>query len=238
MTESTRGAGSSGHGDRPERRRASGGAPQVAALPAHSPGGGGPPRGGDDGLVVIGVLGATHGVLGEWRFFPETDFPERLRSGRRIALCPPGAGPPVWTRLRRVRPAGSLLLLAAEGVATVEAARAFVGGRVAVAAADLPPLPEGHFYHHQVVGLTVVRPDGRPLGRLTSVLATGANDVYVVRRPSGAEVLVPATRGAVEAIDVTGGVLRLRDLPGLLDDGGAGGTGSGAEPPRPGEGVE
>ncbi len=179
------------------------------------------PAGGEaPSLIVVGRLGGVHGVRGEWRCFPETDFPERLRPGRRVALCGPGPDrPPLWTALRGVRPAGrdGALLVSVEGVDAPEAARPFAGGTLAVDAADLPSLPAGQYYHHQLVGLAVLRADGRPLGILARVLQTGANDVFGVRRPDGREVLVPAIRDAVAAIDLAAGTVRLRDLPGLLD---------------------
>lgn len=171
-------------------------------------------------LIVVGRLGGVHGVRGEWRCFPETDFPDRLRPGRRVALRGPEEGrPPRWTALRGVRAAGrgGALLVCVEGIETPEAARPFSGGTLAVEAADLPPLPAGHYYHHQLVGLAVVDAAGRPVGTLSAVLQTGANDVFAVRRPDGRQVLIPAIRAAVAAIDLGAATVRLRDMAGLLD---------------------
>ena len=57
-----------------------------------------------------------------------------------------------------------------------------------------------------IVGLEVVTAEGGSLGRVTEVLNTGANDVYVVTGSSG-ETLIPAIESVVQAIDVAGGVL-------------------------------
>lgn len=177
-----------------------------------------PESGGPQARIVVGRIGAPHGVRGEMRLFPETDFPERLRAGRRVVLCPvSGAAMP--TRIVRVRAQGDRgLLLSVQGVITADTARLYAGGTLCVAAEDLPPLPEGHYYHHQLVGLTVLRADGGPVGRLVEVLVTGANDVYAVEALDGRRVLVPAIRDAVAAIDLQAGVMRLADLPGLLED--------------------
>jgi 16S rRNA processing protein RimM len=72
------------------------------------------------------------------------------------------------------------------------------------------PLPEGHFYVFQIVGLRARTPDGAVLGSVVDVLRTGSNDVYVVRAPGGAETLVPAVEGVVEAIDLAGGEMIVR----------------------------
>ncbi len=174
---------------------------------------GGPPR-----LVVVGRVGAPHGVRGEMRLVPETDFPERLRRGRRVVLCP-REGADLPTRILTIRTQGDRWwLVGVDGVRTPEDAGRFAGGTLCVPAADLPPLPDGQYYHHQLVGLTVLRPDGREVGRIEEILVTGANDVYSVAAPGGRHVLVPAIRDAVAAIDLEAGVVRLRDLPGLLED--------------------
>lgn len=169
-------------------------------------------------MITIGRLGGPHGLRGELRFFPDTDFPERLVRGRRVAACP-GAGEPVWTEIDGVRPLGGRgFVVALTGLRSREAAEPYAGGRLCVRAADLPRLPDGQYYHHQLIGLEVVRADGRVLGRLADVRQTGANDVFVVSRPKGADALIPAILDAVAQIDLASGRVRLRRLPGLLDD--------------------
>jgi len=55
------------------------------------------------------------------------------------------------------------------------------GQLVQIAREEAAPLQAGHFYEHQIVGLSVVTVDGQALGQVVEVLATGANDVYVVQ---------------------------------------------------------
>ena len=175
--------------------------------------------------VVVAGLGAPHGLRGEVRLFPETDFPERLEAGRAVTVWPP-AGAPWASRVRSVRVTGRQCLVCLEGIDSRAGATGLTGGTLRVPVRSLPPLPAGHFYHHELVGRTVLRPDGRPLGRLSRVERTGANDVYVVDRPDGRQVFVPAIRSAVEDIVHGDGLVRLRDLPGLLGDEEGGGCGS------------
>jgi 16S rRNA processing protein RimM len=67
---------------------------------------------------------------------------------------------------------------------------------------DLPPLPEGEYYRFQLVGLTVVDREGQVLGTLDEVIETGANDVYRVRTPDGADVLLPALADVIVSVDL------------------------------------
>jgi 16S rRNA processing protein RimM len=72
------------------------------------------------------------------------------------------------------------------------------------------PLAEGRFYHHQVVGLTVLTSTGRQLGTIAEVLERPANDVWVSRE-GAIEHLIPATKDAVVEVDVAGGRVVVAD---------------------------
>jgi 16S rRNA processing protein RimM len=64
-----------------------------------------------------------------------------------------------------------------------------------------PPLPEGYYYHHQLMEMAVVDEDGQTLGVLTDILETGANEVFVVTTPEGSELLLPLIEGVILNID-------------------------------------
>ncbi len=155
--------------------------------------------------VTIGRVVAPHGVRGEVRVRPTTDFPERFDAGR-----------VVWLDDRPVRIEGSrwqrdLLLLKLEGIDDRGQAEAIRGHEFRV---PEETLPEGVFYRHQVVGLRVVEESGRELGRVAEVLSTGANDVYVVHGEQG-ELLLPATDEVVKEIDVGSGRMVVELMEGL-----------------------
>ena len=76
-------------------------------------------------------------------------------------------------------------------------------------------LPEGSFYHHQIIGLAVRTTDGRDLGTLSDIIETGSNDVYVVTGPDG-EALIPAIPDVVQDVDISGGIITVEPVPGLL----------------------
>ena len=84
--------------------------------------------------------------------------------------------------------------------------------------ADLPPLPDGDYYHHQVIGLDVVDEAGRLLGKVTEILETGANDVLLVRSEAGREILLPMIDDVVLEIALTDKLIRVHLLPGILDE--------------------
>ena len=62
------------------------------------------------------------------------------------------------------------------------------------------PLKEGEYFICDLIGCTVVSEDGTAVGELTEVMQTAANDVYVVTKPDGEELLIPVTDECVKEI--------------------------------------
>ncbi len=75
----------------------------------------------------------------------------------------------------------------------------------------LPKLPEGEYYHFQLIGLSVETKEGKPLGTLSAILETGGNDVYVVES-EGKELLIPAIEDVIGEVDLQNRKLVV-DLP-------------------------
>ncbi len=180
-------------------------------------------------FLVVGRLRRAHGVRGEIQMDVLTDFPERIQPG--IVLY---AGPQrQMLKVGSVRWHNQAMLIAFEEYRTPEAASELRNHWVSVTAADRPALEEDEYYHHQVLGLRVVEEDGTPLGTVTEILETGANDVYVIRPDLGSEIgvetgpgrkpalghdlLLPATEETILKVDLEKGEMRVHVLPGLFD---------------------
>lgn len=164
-----------------------------------------------DGRVVIGKAGAPHGLRGEVRVIPLTDFPERFESLREVFV-----GERVF-HVEHVHYHRQFVLLTLAECTSREAAAKLTGELLRVAREDAAPLAEGEFYTFDIIGLAVLDMAGERLGEVTNVLKTGSNDVYVVKKPDGSELLVPALKNVVREIDIAGGFLRV-DLQEELED--------------------
>jgi 16S rRNA processing protein RimM len=76
---------------------------------------------------------------------------------------------------------------------------------------EIQPLPEGSYYHWQLLGLEVFDVGGAKLGEVTDILDNPANDIYVVANGE-AQVLVPAVSEVVRSINLEAGRMVV-DLP-------------------------
>lgn len=157
------------------------------------------------GEVQARLLADSWGALGE----PTTLYLEAEGAGT-------AAGPRSFA-VERVRGSAARLILKLAGVDSREAAAALAGRRLGIPRAAAPPLPEGHYYHYDILGLTVVDPDGRELGRVAEIMSAPGNDVYVVRGARG-EWLLPAARAVIASVDLEAGLLRVRNVEALLEE--------------------
>jgi 16S rRNA processing protein RimM len=143
-----------------------------------------------------------------------TDFPERLKTGTMVFIGEQHL--PAQIRSRRGHQSG--FLIGFEGIETPDKAGELRGQYVYVNAADVPSLPPGEFYHHQILGLKVTSDEGQELGQITGILETGANDVYIVRSETGPELLLPNIASIVLKINLERGEMLVHLLPGLLPE--------------------
>ena len=82
---------------------------------------------------------------------------------------------------------------------------------------DAVPLEEDEYFIADMIGLQVVTDMGEDFGVLKDVLVTGANDVYVIRKPGADDLLIPAIRECVRQVDLENGQITLHLLPGLRE---------------------
>jgi 16S rRNA processing protein RimM len=166
---------------------------------------------GEPEYLVIGFLRRPHGVQGEIIMDLHTDFPERLRSGRKLFIGEKHK--PI--SLIGVRPHQSGMLMKFKGINSPESAGQYRNQWVYVRTRDVPALPDGRMYQHQLLGFRIVDEQNQPLGVLAEIIETGANDVYVVRDETSRELLLPAIPSVILEVDPSRRCMRVHLLDGL-----------------------
>ena len=166
---------------------------------------------GEPVYLVIGFLRRPHGVQGGMIMDLHTDFPDRIKSGRKVLI---GEKHEAAT-FGEVRVHAKGLIVKLRGHDTPEAVGRFRNQWVYVRSKDVPPLAEGQHYKFELIGLDVVDDNDHPLGKLTEILETGANDVYVVRNDLGKEILLPAIPSVILDLDMAARLMRVHLLEGL-----------------------
>jgi len=166
-------------------------------------------------LVLVGRIARTHGTRGDVLVNPETDFPEeRFVEGRVLQLEMPGRSEPLTiasVRFHQGRP-----LVGFAGVETMDAAEAIIGAELKVPEAEIPPLPAGTYYRHDLIGCEVSDTKGQAIGRVTSVDGPMERSRLVIAGPRG-EVMVPMVGGICVRVDPAAKVIVVDPPAGLLE---------------------
>lgn len=166
----------------------------------------GSPPPGEPVYLAVGRLRRPHGIEGEILMDVLTDFPERLQVGKTFFAGPEHE--PI--KLAGIRGHDRDKIVRIVGYDSPDTVGRFRNAILYVKADDVPPLPEGQYYHHELLGLAIVDEAGQNLGRLDQILETGANDIYVVKSPENKELLLPAIEDVVLEINLEKGEIRVR----------------------------
>jgi len=162
--------------------------------------------------VAVGRITRPHGVTGEVAVVVLSEVPERFADGATVWLEDGRA-----LTVEAARPHKDRLLVRFREVADRTQAEALRGALLVVPESMSPPLPEGSWWDHQLVGCGVRTEDGRGLGELTEVIHTSANDVWVATAADGTETLVPVLKDVLVSVDVAAKQIVVRSIPGLTD---------------------
>ena len=141
-------------------------------------------------MVLVGIVARTHGTKGQVILNSETDFPElRFRPGATLfTRVDQGAVEPLTVASARVQQGRPIVGLV--GVHTIEQAERFAGVELRVPRTEQSPLPDGRYYHHQLIGCEVTTITGDVVGQVSAVQGDGQATRLVVQGRRG-EILIP-----------------------------------------------
>ncbi len=123
---------------------------------------------------------------------------------------------PAEYQVVNVRSAGRYVYLTLGGVHSSEVASTLRHAEIQVPEKERYPLPEGYFYQDDIIGLSVFTEAGRYLGKITEIMETGGNDVYVATG-MGETYDIPALASAIKDIDLAQQRMVLFPIPGWIE---------------------
>ncbi|MEU9604513.1 ribosome maturation factor RimM [Streptomyces sp. NPDC048057] len=167
--------------------------------------------------LVVARIGRAHGIRGEVTVEVRTDEPElRLGPGAVLATDPADAGP---LTIEEGRVHSGRLLLRFAGVRDRNGAEA-LRNTLLIADVDPDETPDDpdEYYDHQLLDLDVVLADGTEIGRIAEVSHLPSQDLFIVERPDGSEVLIPFVAEIVTSVDLEAQRAVITPPPGLIDD--------------------
>ncbi len=160
-------------------------------------------------FIIIGQVVAPRGIKGKLKVGVVTDFPQRFapRSQIYINREPMTIASTEWHKGKAI--------IKLDTIDSIEEAEKLRGQAIEIHHSQLQPLPEGQYYHFQLIGLEVWTTQEELLGNITEILTAESNDNYVVRGAKG-EILIPAIEDVVKSVDLDKGRITIEAIEGLL----------------------
>jgi len=171
----------------------------------------------DERLLNIGKIVNTHGIKGELKVWPQTDFPEvRFKPGSKLLMFPPDSGEPMTIEVVSAREQKTMYIVRIKGFDNINQVEKYKGWELKVSESERVPLPEGEYYFRDIVGCTVETEEGEQLGTVADILSPGANDIWVVKMAKGKELLLPVIDDVILDVDVAARKIKVHLMEGLL----------------------
>jgi 16S rRNA processing protein RimM len=163
--------------------------------------------------VTVGQIERPFGVKGEVKVRSLSDVPGRFEALTHVSLVAK-SGKTMETSVTHVRRIGMGFIVGLAGLTTPEDAGLWRGGLIQVPRGTVPALPDGQYYECDLVGLAVQTEQGQPIGVLEQIWELPGNHVFVVRQGAN-EILIPAAKELVVAVDLERRVMIVHMIDGL-----------------------
>jgi len=160
-------------------------------------------------FLTIGRILAPWGNQGKLKVRVTTDFPQRFTPPSKVYINqqPTTIDSTQWQKGKAI--------IKFDTIDSLKDAENLRGQLVQIHKSQTYSLPEGQYYHFQLIGLEVWTEQGELLGNITDILSNAGNDNYIVKGTRG-EILIPAIEDVVKSIDLEQGCLLIEPIDGLL----------------------
>lgn len=168
-----------------------------------------------DELLKVGVIANTHGVRGELKVFPTTDDPKRFLELDQVILDTGKSKERM--EIEKIRFFKNMVILKFKGLDDINDALALRKMELFVTRDQAVPLGENEYFIADLIGLSAVSDEGEELGKLSDVISSAANDIYVITKEGAPDLLVPAIKQCIKKVDMERGSIEIHLLKGLRE---------------------
>ena len=169
--------------------------------------------------MTVGKLVAPHGLRGELKVNPMSDFPERFTQPGKRWLQKTKVHEPHEIELLSGRqlPGKKMFVVHFKGVNNRTEAESLIGNNLLVPTSHRPKLAKGEFHLLDLVGLEArLNPEKPAIGKVSDLQNAG-NDLLEIELTEGRKVLIPLVEEIVPLIKINEGWLLLTPPKGLLE---------------------
>ena len=168
-------------------------------------------------LVPVGKIVGCHGVRGAVRVRCFNTPPSPLVAEASTLWVGSGPDDAIAHTVETMQTRHADLLVKFTAIPSRTAAAGIVGRFVSLPESTFPPLREGEFYYHEVVGFRVMTTEGAGIGTIQGTFFTGGSDVWIVE-DGEREHLIPVIADVVRSLDRKTRTVTIEIMEGLLTE--------------------
>ena len=163
-------------------------------------------------LYKVGKIVNTHGIRGELRVVPTTDFPmERFQKNNKLIIAAKPSN--IEVQIATVRKHKQFILVSFVNMQNINDVEQFKGSELMVDDDLQQELPNDEFYYHDIIGLQVVDNETQEIiGKVSEILPMPANDVWVIKGKDHNDILLPFIEDVVVEVDLEQGIAKVNLL--------------------------
>ena len=146
--------------------------------------------------MQVGIITQTHGIKGEVKVFPTTDDVSRFKKLKEVIMD--NGSERLNLEIEGVKFFKQYAILKFKGYDSINDIEKYKSAKLYIKREQAVKLKKDEYFIADLIDMEVVTEDGEYFGKMKDVLTTGANDVYIVTREDGTEILLPAIRQCVK----------------------------------------
>ena len=164
--------------------------------------------------MQVGIITQTHGIKGEVKVFPTTDDVGRFKKLKEVIMD--NGSERLNLEIESVKFFKQYAILKFKGYDSINDIEKYKSAKLYIKREQAVKLKKDEYFIADLIDMEVVTEDEEHFGRIKDVLVTGANDVYIVTREDGTEVLLPAIKQCVKDVDLEQGRVTVHIMDGLI----------------------
>ena len=169
----------------------------------------------DESFIIIGKIVSSYGNKGEVNVVPLTDSIDRFSKLTKVFIKK--GKDRKLSKVNNVKIKRGNVILQLEDIENIGQAEMIIGSFLEVKRSEAIKLPKDSYFIFDIIGLDVYTNQDQFLGKVDNVIATGSNDVYVIKNDTTQqEILIPAIREVIEDINLKKKRITINAIEGLI----------------------
>lgn len=161
-------------------------------------------------MLCVGEIVNSHGIRGELKVVPLVDDISKFLDFKSVTIDNKNY------EVQNIRIHKNMVLVKLVGLDDKTNADRLRGKFLEMNRNDLDDLEEGRYYICDIIGLTLIDNTIGEIGKVSDVISTGSNDVYVTKY-NDKEICIPALESIIDEININDGYIKINMPKGIID---------------------